>query len=71
MAYTQADLDRLDRAIASGVLTVEVAGRRMTYQDVDALLKARSHVASQLAGVGAQPRSGATKRFTFTSLRGD
>jgi arginase family enzyme len=71
MAYTQADLDRLDRAIASGVLTVEVAGRRMTYHSVDELLKARSHVAAQLAGTSANARTGATKRFTFASLRGD
>jgi arginase family enzyme len=71
MALTQADLDRLDRAIASGTLTVEVAGRRITYQSVDALLTARSHVAKQVAGVGPQGRTGATKRFSFSSLRGD
>lgn len=71
MAYTTADLDRLDRAIASGTLTVEIGGRRITYHDIDALLKARAHVAAQLGAASGQPSTGAWKRFTFATMRGD
>ena len=69
MAYTTADLDRLDRAIASGTLTVEVGGRKITYHDVDALLKARAHVAATLAAASGQPSAGAFRRFTFATQR--
>ncbi len=69
MAYTTADLDRLDRAIASGTLTVEVGGRRITYHDIDALLKARAHVASTIAGASGQPRRGSFWRTTFAGSR--
>ena len=44
MAYTTADLDRLDRAIASGTLTVEIGGRKITYHGIADLLKARAEV---------------------------
>ena len=50
MAYTSSDLDRLDSAIASGVLTVEFGGRKRTFRSIDDLLKARAHVAAQLSG---------------------
>jgi arginase family enzyme len=69
MAYTTADLDRLDRAIASGTLTVEVGGRKITYHSVDALLKARAHVAATLAASAGQPSTGAFKRVTFATQR--
>ena len=48
MALTQADLDALDATIASGTLTSSYAGRTVTFQTVDALLKARAHVAAVL-----------------------
>lgn len=34
MAYTQQQIDDLRDAIASGVLTVETAGKRITYRDL-------------------------------------
>lgn len=61
MALTQADLDALDLAIASGELTVSVSGRAVTYQTTDSLLKARKHVAEVLysqAGAGRGPTFG-------------
>jgi arginase family enzyme len=71
MAYTSADLDRLDRAIASGTLTVEIGGRKITYHDIDALLKARAHVAATLASASGQPRRGSFWRTTFAGSRGE
>ena len=70
MAYTQADLDSLDKAIASGALSLELAGRRITYRSVEQLLAARAHVAGELAKASA-PRRGASYRYRFTTGRGE
>ncbi|MDH0494129.1 phage head-tail joining protein [Comamonas aquatica] len=48
MALSQADLDALDLAIASGELTVSMSGRTVTYQSTQSLLQARDHVARVL-----------------------
>ena len=69
MAYTTADLDRLDRAIASGTLTVEIGGRKITYHGIADLLKARAHVAAEIAGAAPGDRPGAFKRLTFGMMR--
>lgn len=60
MALTQADLDALDLAIASGELTVSYAGRTVTYQTTQALLQARQHVANVL-----RAQTGACRGPTF------
>lgn len=70
MAYTTADLDALDKAIASGALSLELAGRKITYRSVDDLLKARDHVAGEIARATA-PRRGSSYRFRFTTGRGE
>lgn len=49
MALTQTDLDALDRAIASAVLTVTVDGKSVTYRSIGDLKRAREHVASVIA----------------------
>lgn len=50
MAFTSADLDALDRAIASGTLRVRFSdGREVTYQSLDAMLRARAVIAGGLA----------------------
>lgn len=49
MAYTSADLARLDAAIASSELEVEVDGDRVRYRSIAELQAARAHVADQLA----------------------
>jgi|JI10StandDraft_1071094.scaffolds.fasta_scaffold12272_8 hypothetical protein len=70
MALSSTDLDKLDTAIAQGALTLEFNGRRITYRSMDELMAARAHVAAQLAAAAAT-RKAATKRYTFTTLRGD
>lgn len=73
MAFSQTDLDNLNAAIATGELTVEFGGRRVTYRSIDDLIRARSLVAGELAGQSAA--QGATRRgafrVTFTTHRGD
>lgn len=50
MAFTQTDLDAIDRAIASGELTIRTdAGRMVTYRSMDELLHARATIASAVA----------------------
>lgn len=49
MAFTQGDLDRIDKAIASGTAKVRYAdGSEITYRTMDELRAARRHVEGQL-----------------------
>jgi hypothetical protein len=68
MAYTQADLDALDAAIASSQLEVQYGDRRVKFRSTAELLQARQHVAAQLAATGGRRSH---SRFTFATARGD
>lgn len=58
MAFTQTDLDAIDRAIASGELSVRTAtGASVTYRSLDELLRARDLIASALAAQASAPRA--------------
>lgn len=50
MAYTQAQLDALDEAIAAGTKVVMYDGKRVEYQSLDDMLRARRIVARALLG---------------------
>ncbi|BAE50326.1 phage head-tail joining protein [Paramagnetospirillum magneticum] len=58
MAITQADIDRLDKAIVSGKLTVEVDGSRVTYRSMAELMVARDHAVKLVGGGSAASGSG-------------
>lgn len=68
MAITQADLDALDRAIASSTLEVQLDGRRVKYRSMDELIKARAHVAGLVASSAGRS---SFRPMNFTTLRGD
>ena len=70
MAISQEDLDALDAAIASGALSVEFDGRRITYQNTAQMIVARDHTARVLNG-GMQNRGPRVFKFSFTTSRGD
>lgn len=70
MAISQADLDALDAAIASGALSVEFDGRKISYQNTAQMIAARDHTAKVLSG-GLQNRGPRVFRFQFTTSRGD
>ena len=70
MAFTNADLNAIDAAIASGELTVSSGGRTVTYRSMSDLLKARQTIAAELAAA-ASGRSGGPFRYTFVTARGD
>ncbi len=48
MAITQADIDSLNSAIASGTRSVTLGGQTVTYGTVDALIKARNDLLDQM-----------------------
>lgn len=70
MALSQSDLDALDSAIASGTLSVEFDGRKITYQTTAALIAARNHVAT-VVNAASRNRGPGSFRFNFTTSRGD
>ncbi len=49
MAYTQTDIDNLERAIAMGELKVKLADREVTYRSLDDLKGALAFVESRIA----------------------
>jgi uncharacterized Zn-binding protein involved in type VI secretion len=60
MAWTQSDLDALDKAIASGEKQVMIDGKMIVYQGIDDMQRRRQMLAAYLAGSGtstaASPR---------------
>ena len=58
MAWTQADIDALKAAIATGVRTVSYSDRQVTYQTTEAMLTALAAMESEVAGdAGSGSRS--------------
>ena len=49
MSASQADLDALDRMIASGVLSMAYDGKRVEYRSMAELVQARAMLAAQVA----------------------
>ena len=70
MPLSQADVDRLDAAIATSVLEVEVDGQRVRYRSVDELRAARAHTATVLAEAAARTASTARTSYHFTHITG-
>lgn len=52
MAYTTADLQTLEAAIATGELTVEYDGKKVTYRSIAELIAARELVRGALIDAG-------------------
>ena len=48
MAYTLPQLETIESAIASGTLRVEIDGRVVVYQSLDALIKLRDQIKAEL-----------------------
>ena len=58
MAVTQADIDALTRAIASGERQVAIGGQQVTYRSIDDLIKARKVLTDELAAQdGSAPKA--------------
>ncbi len=73
MAHTQADLDAVKAAIASGEQSVEMNGRKVVYRTIDDLRKARDDIAAELAASDAASTSAVRRgsySVRFTTSRG-
>lgn len=69
MSWTQADVSRLQAAIASGQLSVRLGERQVTYQSIEDMLKALDRMQADLAATAAAGKP-ANRRFAFTTYRG-
>ena len=56
MSFTQTQLDALEAALASGALTVEYDGRRVTYRSVAELKEAIAEVRAALDSAAGKTR---------------
>jgi len=64
MAFTQAQLDALEAAIASGTLEVRYGDKTVRYQSTSDMIKARDLIRDQLNSTSATQKS----RATFASF---
>ena len=54
MAFTQAQLDAIESAIATGSLSCEFDGKRVTYRSLDEMMRIRSTISQSLSGTIAR-----------------
>lgn len=52
MSFSQTDLNAIESAIATGELTVEIEGKRVTYRSMSELMAARGLITSTLQAAG-------------------
>lgn len=72
MAFTQTDLDNINAAIATGEMTVECNGRRVTYRSMAELQAAKTHIQGEIArGVQTTSAPRSVYQFRMTTARGD
>jgi hypothetical protein len=57
MAVSQADIDNLNEAIATGTRQVTIGGQSVTYQTTASLIQARDDMVKQLAKLADTRRS--------------
>ena len=64
--FSQSDLDAINAAIKSGVLTYQHEGSLQTYRSLDDMIKVRDMIQRDLASISANPRVGPRySRATF------
>ncbi len=69
MAWTQADLDAIEAAIAQGERTVEYQDRRVTYRTIQELLDARAQIQRVVIAASASPKKRQTRVETRKGYR--
>jgi hypothetical protein len=67
MAYTLTQLQTVEDAIASGALRVEIDGRVVVYQSLDALMKLRDQIRAELGVATPVTARGRAWRPTVSS----
>ena len=69
MAVSQADIDNLNAAIASGVRSVTLGGQTVIYNTTESLIKARNDLLAQQAAEAAATRR-PRQSYAFYAGRG-
>ena len=67
MAFTETDLNAIDRAIATGELEVAYADRRVRYRSIAELKKARALIAKDVA---AENGNRPSRQYRVTTCKG-
>lgn len=70
MAVTQADIDNLNAAIASGTRSVTLRGQTITYGTIEALIKARNDLLGQMANQDPNRVPRRKQTYAYQSGRG-
>ena len=70
MPVTQADIDALNTAIATGERQVTLGSQSITYRSIDDLIKARNDMRTELANQGAAAAGTPIKRRTLAYYSG-
>jgi len=55
MAYTQSDLDNLDKAIANGITRVKINNKEITYRSLDEMKQIRAEIRKELGVTKRRP----------------
>jgi hypothetical protein len=63
MAVSQADLDALNAAIASGERQVTIGSQSVTYRSIDDLIKARDDIQRQIDAQSGTTRARQTRLY--------
>lgn len=65
MAFTQADLDKVNKAIATGELSIGLGDMRITYRSTEELIQARDTIIKDLR---AQDNASRSPRFAVADF---
>ena len=67
MSFTTADLDRINMAISTGELEVELDGKRVKYRSVTELMTARNVIRQELTANGSLTTTGTSRSYASFS----
>lgn len=70
MAYTQQDLDNIERAIADGVRSVTIGGQTTIFNTTDSLIRARDHIRDELLKASEAQRRRSRRTMLYHAGRG-
>lgn len=65
MAWTQDDIDKLDKAISKGTLTVAYRDRTLTYRSLDEMLRIRTLIKAEVASSNSSATAERVQRVSF------
>jgi hypothetical protein len=70
LSELQQRLEKLNAAMDSGVLSMEIGGRKIVYRSIDEMERAKNHLTAEIAKFTA-PRRGSFWKTTFSGSRGE